>query len=260
MKKTSKILAVVLTLIMLLSTAPFFASAKETAKPQEIKENYFFDGDEFKIDKTVKANKGETFTISGITGADAYSVEVISNNDDIIEIESDDYGMASRSIGANDYGVVVVDVTGWTIGEEGVDEDGNPYTTYDFLDSYILLIAINDPTGMGNLLGITADDLTFRYKQTFDRNFGYCEYAYPSTESDNSRGAYCAVIYVPDTPFSSMVNSDGLVYTESVGSEHCTVYAIDAAGHIFEDTCTITVAYTWWQQLIRIFLLGFLWY
>lgn len=250
MKKTTKILAVVLTLIMLLSTAPLFASAAGAAKPQAIKECSVFDGDELKIDKTVRMELGETEYFTGMVGEQYSSAAIISDNWWSIEInydEGEDYSVV-ESFTAVEYGVTVVTV-------EAFDAD------FDKIGEYTWLIVVVDPDGMGEIAYMSADDATFRYKETWDKDYGYTTFVYPNIEAADEDGVYCAVVYVPtDNYYSSPVGTDGTIYTEYVGSSYCNVYAIDAAGHIFQDTCTITVKYTFWQWLIRIFLLGFLWY
>ena len=52
------------------------------------------------------------------------------------------------------------------------------------------------------------------------------------------------------------VDSNGTVYAVKKGV--ATITATAADGKIA--TCTVNVYYTWWQWLIIIFLLGFIWY
>ena len=53
------------------------------------------------------------------------------------------------------------------------------------------------------------------------------------------------------------VDKDGTYKAVGRGSAVITMHVI---GTDIEEHCTITVKYTWWQVLIRIFLLGFIWY
>ncbi len=61
----------------------------------------------------------------------------------------------------------------------------------------------------------------------------------------------------------NVVNVDensGEIEALHTGSAFITLTAEDENGIITEDTCTVTVSYAWWQWIIRILLLGFLWY
>ena len=53
------------------------------------------------------------------------------------------------------------------------------------------------------------------------------------------------------------VDKDGSYKAVGRGTAVITMHVI---GTDIEEHCKITVKYTWWQMLIRIFLLGFIWY
>lgn len=56
------------------------------------------------------------------------------------------------------------------------------------------------------------------------------------------------------------VDANGKVTALKKGATTVTVAATDEYGNTVECTCKVTVKYAWWQWLIRIFLLGFIWY
>ena len=72
--------------------------------------------------------------------------------------------------------------------------------------------------------------------------------------------AYVTLSYSSYDDGRISIDDDGMIYGKKTGSTDVTVTAADTAGNILTDTCTVTVKYAWWQWLIRIFLLGFLWY
>ncbi len=53
------------------------------------------------------------------------------------------------------------------------------------------------------------------------------------------------------------VDKDGSYKAIGKGTAVITMHVV---GTDIEEQCKITVKYTWWQMLIRIFLLGFIWY
>lgn len=73
-------------------------------------------------------------------------------------------------------------------------------------------------------------------------------------------GTPCALTYTSDDPDVAAVDDSGNVTTNKAGTAHITVTATDKYGFAETAVCTVTVRYDWWQWLIRIFLLGWLWY
>ncbi|MCL2495331.1 MAG: M6 family metalloprotease domain-containing protein [Oscillospiraceae bacterium] len=88
--------------------------------------------------------------------------------------------------------------------------------------------------------------------------------ASPQVLALNYRGAgkitptYAAapVTYTSSNPGVVTVDSNGSV--SSVGTGTAAITVSDATG--MTDTVAVTVSYAWWQWLVRVLLLGFLWY
>lgn len=68
--------------------------------------------------------------------------------------------------------------------------------------------------------------------------------------------------YSSSNPKIVEVDRDGNITTRKSGTVTVTVTATNNAdpADTVETTCTVTVKYAWWQWLIRILLLGFIWY
>ena len=77
---------------------------------------------------------------------------------------------------------------------------------------------------------------------------------------DADAGANYTVSFTSSDTGVVTVDSDGKVYGAKEGKATVTCTVTDAAGNSVSDTCTVKVTYAWWQVLIRIVLLGFLWY
>lgn len=73
-------------------------------------------------------------------------------------------------------------------------------------------------------------------------------------------GTPCALTYTSDNADVAVVDDNGNVTTNKAGTARITVTATDKYGFAETAVCTVTVRYDWWQWLIRIFLLGWLWY
>lgn len=65
------------------------------------------------------------------------------------------------------------------------------------------------------------------------------------------------VVYTSSNPDIVSVDASGNITALKTGSATITAIEADSGK---SDTCTVTVKYAWWQILIRILLLGFLWY
>ena len=76
----------------------------------------------------------------------------------------------------------------------------------------------------------------------------------------STTGEPCKLTYVSDNPDVAAVDENGVVTTNKPGTAHITVTAADKYGFSETAVCTVTVRYSWWQWLIRIFLFGWLWY
>ena len=73
-------------------------------------------------------------------------------------------------------------------------------------------------------------------------------------------GEPCKLTFASDNPDVAAVDENGVVTTDEPGTAHITVTAADKYGFSENAVCTVTVQYSWWQWLIRIFLFGWLWY
>ena len=66
--------------------------------------------------------------------------------------------------------------------------------------------------------------------------------------------------YTSSDPRVATVDQNGNVTTLHPGEARITVTATDEYGNALTRSCTVTVRYTWWQWLIVVFLLGWVWY
>ncbi len=98
--------------------------------------------------------------------------------------------------------------------------------------------------------GITVRDMELRYK-----GFGHL-----NPEIAAGVGTEYTVKYESSDPSVVKVSDNGNVEATGVGKAVITCTVTDSSGNASTAECTVTVKYNWWQWLIRIFLLGFLWY
>lgn len=68
------------------------------------------------------------------------------------------------------------------------------------------------------------------------------------------------ITYSSSDPSVVYVDEFGEVYAAGEGSAEITCTVTDEYGNVVTDTCEVKVSYAWWQWIIRILLLGFLWY
>ena len=68
------------------------------------------------------------------------------------------------------------------------------------------------------------------------------------------------VEYSSSNPSVAYVDEFGEVYAAGEGSAEITCTVTDEYGNVVTDTCEVKVSFAWWQWIIRILLLGFLWY
>lgn len=97
---------------------------------------------------------------------------------------------------------------------------------------------------------ISVADITLNYKDT----------ATISPEIEATYGTIKTIEYSSSSSAVASINSTGVLTAHKPGSAVITVIATDKNGFQAKDTFTVTVKYTWWQWMIRILLLGFLWY
>ncbi len=107
-------------------------------------------------------------------------------------------------------------------------------------------------TSSGAVTGVKVDDLEVIYKSQIQLT--------PDISTTGSGNSVNSITYSSSDESVATVDSDGNVTAKGTGQAQITVTITDEYGMEIKDTCTVTVSYTWWQWLINIFLLGFLWY
>lgn len=68
------------------------------------------------------------------------------------------------------------------------------------------------------------------------------------------------VTYTSSNPDVATVDGNGNITTHSRGTATITATIVDDFGEEYTDTCEVTVKFTFWQWIIYILFLGFLWY
>ncbi len=101
----------------------------------------------------------------------------------------------------------------------------------------------------------SATDITVR---DMELNYKDFDYIYPEF-ADGDSTDYTVKYESSDTNVAA-VKDDGYVSAVGPGTATITCTVTDNDGNVSIGKCKVTVKYTWWQWLIRIFLLGFLWY
>ena len=97
-------------------------------------------------------------------------------------------------------------------------------------------------------LSVTVNDLAMNYKSTAKLS--------PAVSAS---GKY-TVEYTSSDESVVTVDKDGNVVALGEGNAEITVTVTDANGNTAKDICKVTVTVAWWQWIIKILLLGFLWY
>lgn len=129
------------------------------------------------------------------------------------------------------------------------DVDLHPVTVADGACS-IDVPVVEPETPVGKVHGVTAKDLLLTYK--YDGTIEPAVTADDGVQYDVAYGGYDEKII--------SVDKDGKATALKKGETTVTVTVKDEYENTAECTCTVTVRYAWWQMLIRVFLLGFLWY
>ena len=81
-----------------------------------------------------------------------------------------------------------------------------------------------------------------------------------------SRNGWCSnfeefkAFFVSNDELPDYVDDYGNVDTYTVGSSTVACFAVTTSGSISATTCEVTVRYSFFQWLIRIFLFGWIWY
>lgn len=97
---------------------------------------------------------------------------------------------------------------------------------------------------------ITVDNESINYKNSIT--------LHPVIVADQY-AEYTVTYSSSDTDIAT-IDENGEVYGAGRGTATITCTVTDSNGNTISDTCEITVTYTWWQWIIKIILLGFLWY
>ncbi len=92
-------------------------------------------------------------------------------------------------------------------------------------------------------------DITMKYKSS--------SYITPHFVKDDSAGYYT---FTSSDPGTVSVDENGRIYAAKKGSAVISVVYNDPDGFSLSDTCTVTVKYSFIQQIIRIFFFGWIWY
>ena len=108
----------------------------------------------------------------------------------------------------------------------------------------------NEAPQTGKVKSVTASDLSLFYKKD-----GKLQPVVTTDEGVKYTLAYSGF----DSSIIS-VDANGKATALKKGTTTVTVTVTDENGNTVESKCIVTVKYAWWQVLIRIFLLGFLWY
>lgn len=66
--------------------------------------------------------------------------------------------------------------------------------------------------------------------------------------------------FVSSNPDVVTVDDYGNITAKSTGTATVSMYIVNDGVNEIQDTCTVIVKYSWWQWIIRILFLGFLWY
>ena len=97
-------------------------------------------------------------------------------------------------------------------------------------------------------LSVSVNDLAMNYKST------------AKLSSAVTSSSKYTVKYTSSNESVATVDKDGNVTAVGEGTADITVTVTDASGKTAKDTCSVTVTVAWWQWIIKILLLGFLWY
>lgn len=97
---------------------------------------------------------------------------------------------------------------------------------------------------------VSVSDITMNYKKSTTIT--------PSITADD--GAKYTVTYSSSNAKVATVDQNGKVYAAKKGSATITCTVTDSNGNTVQDTCKVTVKYSFGQWLIKIFLFGWIWY
>lgn len=102
----------------------------------------------------------------------------------------------------------------------------------------------------GKVNSVKIDDITLNYKASATIK--------PTIKADD--GVKYTVKYSSSNTKVATVDKNGKVYAAKRGTATITCTVTDSDGNTVQDTCKVTVKYTWWQWIIKIVLGGWAWY
>ena len=103
---------------------------------------------------------------------------------------------------------------------------------------------------IGKVNSVKIDDITLNYKASATIK--------PTIKADD--GVEYTVKYSSSNTKVATVDKNGKVYAAKRGTASITCTVTDSDGNTVQDTCKVTVKYTWWQWIIIIVLFGWAWY
>ena len=101
-----------------------------------------------------------------------------------------------------------------------------------------------------NVKSVSVSDITLNYKKSTTLK--------PTIKADE--GAKYTVKYSSSNTKVATVDENGKVYAAKKGSATITCTVTDSNGNTVQDTCKVTVKYSFGQWLIKILLFGWIWY
>ena len=101
-----------------------------------------------------------------------------------------------------------------------------------------------------NVKSVSIDDISLNYKKSTTLK--------PTIKADD--GAKYKVEYSTSNAKVATVDENGKVYAAKKGSATITCTVTDSNGNTVQDTCKVTVKYSFGQWLIKILLFGWIWY
>ena len=216
--------------VAVLLGAAFMLGSAPTASAKYDKNDIL---DELQIYGTYLAEPGSEVLLdmsNVLDGAEYF--EVYSSDESVVEV--DESGTDAYAVNE---GIALITI-------EQYDED------YNYLGYERNFAVVSETRCDGHIEDITALDVTFNYKseQNLDSPFlltsGDVDFYsfYVTLDGD---------VYVDDY---------GNVDTYTVGSSTVACFAVTTSGSISATTCEVTVRYSFFQWLIRIFLFGWIWY
>lgn len=113
-----------------------------------------------------------------------------------------------------------------------------------------ILVSEETPVLVEKVHGVSVSGGSIDYKSTIK--------IAPIINADE--GVDYTVTYYSSNPDAVVVDENGNIIAKGIGVAEITVTVTDENGNVVTDTCEIEVRYNWWQWIIRILLLGFLWY